>query len=76
MIAFHVRDPETPMGTQVNVSSWWDKPVALAFPFLDPTADAVPPQVDSRRHATANCVVVRARQSLATQLARAFTTRQ
>lgn len=40
LIAFHVRDAETPMGTEVTVSSWWDEPVSLAFRFLDPTAES------------------------------------
>ncbi len=40
LVAFHVRDAETPMGSESTRSSWWDEPVELTFRFLDPSAEA------------------------------------
>ena len=35
LIAFHTRDPETRMGGEATLSSWWGEPVALTFRFPD-----------------------------------------
>ncbi len=39
LIAFRTRDADIPTGDEATLSSWWGEPVALAFRFLDPSAE-------------------------------------
>jgi ubiquinone/menaquinone biosynthesis C-methylase UbiE len=39
LVAFHVRDAETPAGQEKTLTRWWDSEVDLTFRFLDPDAE-------------------------------------
>ncbi|SES03718.1 Methyltransferase domain-containing protein [Lentzea xinjiangensis] len=39
LVAFHVRDAETPAGRERTLTQWWGNEVELTFRFLDPGAE-------------------------------------